>query len=188
MNDSLKSVYLALGDSMSIDDYTGVVGGGAVAQFHRKLGPSWHLVDRTCDGCTIALVPVHDRSDIITLTIGGNDGLINLESIIANGVSSLLNEHRRLLTRIRQHNPDAILIVGNVYEPQMSLPELALRRLSELNEGIRENVATVDGRLADIHSAFRGHGDDLLCQNIEPSLAGATRIAELFWEQYQISV
>jgi hypothetical protein len=70
----------------------------------------------------------------------------------------------------------------------MSLPELALRRLSELNEGIRENVATVDGRLADIHSAFRGHGDDLLCQNIEPSLAGATRIAELFWEQYQISV
>ena len=39
--------YLALGDSMSIDDYTGVAGGGAVNQFYRRLGDGWTLDDRT---------------------------------------------------------------------------------------------------------------------------------------------
>ena len=32
------TVYLALGDSISIDDYTGVHGGGAPSQLARKLG------------------------------------------------------------------------------------------------------------------------------------------------------
>jgi hypothetical protein len=43
-------VYLALGDSISIDDYTGVRGGGAVSQLARKLGVD--LVDLTRDGNT----------------------------------------------------------------------------------------------------------------------------------------
>lgn len=34
----VSRVYLALGHSMSIDDYTGVAGGGAVSQFFRTLG------------------------------------------------------------------------------------------------------------------------------------------------------
>jgi hypothetical protein len=43
-------VYLALGDSISIDDYTGVRGGGAASQFARKLEVK--LVDLTRDGNT----------------------------------------------------------------------------------------------------------------------------------------
>src|SRR6478672_1456416 len=43
-------VYLALGDSISIDDYTGVHGGGAVSQLAHRLGAE--LVDRTRDGNT----------------------------------------------------------------------------------------------------------------------------------------
>ena len=44
------AIYLALGDSISIDDYTGVRGGGAASQLARKLGLD--LVDLTRDGNT----------------------------------------------------------------------------------------------------------------------------------------
>src|SRR5439155_3296975 len=70
------AVYLALGDSISIDDYTGVRGGGAPSQLARKLG--LELVDLTRDGNTtqgvladLAAAPV--AADIVTLTVGGND-------------------------------------------------------------------------------------------------------------------
>jgi predicted RecB family endonuclease len=43
-------VYLALGDSISIDDYTGARGGGAASQLARKLGVE--LVDLIRDGNT----------------------------------------------------------------------------------------------------------------------------------------
>ena len=53
-------VYLALGDSMSIDQYTGVQGGGAVSQLYgwlKWLGQSWVLDDKTADGCCMSDVP-----------------------------------------------------------------------------------------------------------------------------------
>jgi hypothetical protein len=43
-------VYLALGDSISIDDYTGVSGGGAASQLARMA--SLELIDLTRDGNT----------------------------------------------------------------------------------------------------------------------------------------
>ena len=68
-------VYLALGDSISIDDYTGVRGGGAPSQLARKLGVA--LVDLTRDGNTtqgvladLARAPA--AADVVTLT-AGND-------------------------------------------------------------------------------------------------------------------
>src|SRR5206468_6204722 len=68
--------YLALGDSISIDDYTGVPGGGAASQLARKLGLD--LVDLTRDGNTtqgvladLARAPI--SADVVTLTAGGND-------------------------------------------------------------------------------------------------------------------
>ena len=48
------SIYLALGDSMSIDDYTGVECGGAVKRFFRTLGDELTLDDRTVDDCLAA--------------------------------------------------------------------------------------------------------------------------------------
>ena len=71
--------YLALGDSISIDDYTEVEGGGAVNQFARLIYAA-ALEDFTQDGRTtqgvladlgrITLAP-----DVVTFTIGGNDFL-----------------------------------------------------------------------------------------------------------------
>ena len=71
--------YLALGDSMSIDAYTGVPGGGAVAQFYKRLcargSDTWILDDRTVERSWTASValendlafrgPVH-RHHVIT--------------------------------------------------------------------------------------------------------------------------
>src|SRR5919197_6196570 len=69
-------IYVALGDSISIDDYTGVLGGGAPAQLARKLG--LELVDLTRDGNTthgvladLARAPA--AAQVVTLTAGGND-------------------------------------------------------------------------------------------------------------------
>jgi len=71
--------YLALGDSISIDDYTGVSGGGAPSQLGRKLGVE--LVELTSDGNTtdgvladLARAPA--AADVVTLTGGGNDLLL----------------------------------------------------------------------------------------------------------------
>ena len=70
------TVYLALGDSISIDDYTGVHGGGAPSQLARKLG--LELIDLTRDGNTtdgvladLAAAPA--AADVVTITAGGND-------------------------------------------------------------------------------------------------------------------
>jgi hypothetical protein len=178
------STYLALGDSMSIDDYTGVVGGGAVAQFFKRLEGPWTLKDLTLDGCTIPEVPRHHLGDLITLTIGGNDALTRLDEIKSAGLDSLLHDHLRLLQDLRGSNPDACLIVGNIYAPQTPLPDALTQLLEELNAGIAENIAEVGGRLADIRAAFRGHEHDYLCQEIEPTLAGATAIADLFERAY----
>ena len=54
--------YLALGDSISIDDYTGQTGGGAASQFARLTG-ALRVADLTRDGCTTAgvLVLLDDR-------------------------------------------------------------------------------------------------------------------------------
>jgi len=73
------AAYLALGDSISIDDYTGVRGGGAPSQLARTL--DLDLVDLTRDGNTtqgvltdLARAPV--AADVVTLTAGGNDLLL----------------------------------------------------------------------------------------------------------------
>ena len=84
----MKQVFLALGDSMSIDFYTDVIGGGAVAQFHRSLGPGWTLDDQSCDGCVIAGVPRDRTADLITLTIGGNNLLVQQGKWLSEGLAS----------------------------------------------------------------------------------------------------
>ena len=185
MTDDLRT-YLALGDSMSIDLYTGVKGGGAVSRFHRWLnyhkwlGTSWALDDRTADMCRMRYVPADAKGDVITLTVGGNDLLADKERYLGEGLDSFAQEHIDLLTAIRRTNPNALFIVGNIYAPQTPLPDDLVRALDEANAVIASNVRSIDGQLADIRGAFRGHEAKYLCYDIEPSLQGATVIAGLF--------
>jgi hypothetical protein len=176
----MNKVFLALGDSMSIDFYTDVIGGGAVAQFHRSLGPGWTLDDQSCDGCVIAGVPRDGTGDLITLTIGGNNLLVQQGKWLSEGLADFATAHYDLLSAIRKQNPDAVFIVGTIYAPEYGLDPRQEVLLDEANEIIRRNIEEVGARLADIRERFRGHEQELVHRLIEPNLAGATAIAELF--------
>jgi lysophospholipase L1-like esterase len=188
-------IYLALGDSISIDDYTGVPGGGAASQLARKLG--LELVDLTRDGNTsqgvladLAAAPA--AADVVTVTAGGND--------LLGG-----DRPRAILRRLheiaaRTQPLGARLIVNTVYDPsdgdnelgrrELGLSRLATielrRRLNALNRGIAKLASEYGFLLADLEQLFHGHGlasdEPWYVQVIEPNLAGATAIAEHWYE------
>jgi hypothetical protein len=167
---------------MSIDQYTGVKAGGAVSQFHKWLGDSWTLDNRSADMCRMRYVPTDGRGEVITLTIGGNDLLADLQRYLDEGIESFAEEHLALLRAIRRTNPDALFIVGNVYAPQSPLSEKMSQALDTANNAVAANTQSVSAALADIQGTFRGHEQDYLCYDIEPSYMGATVIANLFKE------
>ena len=134
--------YLAIGDSMSIDLYTGVKGGGAVSQFYewlKSMGQSWILDDKAADMCRMHYVPI-EKGDLITLTIGGNDLLAEHDFYLKDGLSSFAEEHLTLLSNLRSNNPTAVLVVGNIYASQTPLPEELTRTLGEANAIITRNI------------------------------------------------
>ena len=188
-------LYLALGDSISIDDYTGVRGGGAPAQLARRLGAD--LVDLTRDGNTTQgvladLVRAPDAADVVTLTAGGNDLLLGA------GLRPILRRLREITRRI--DSLGARLVINTVYDPsdgddevgrrELGLSRLATvalrRRLNGLNDGIRTLAAEQGFLLADLERLFHGHGvasdEPWFVQVIEPNLAGATAIAAHWYE------
>ena len=189
------TLYVALGDSISIDDYTGVRGGGAPAQLARRLGAD--LVDLTRDGNTTQgvladLVRAPDAADVVTLTAGGNDLLLGA------GLRPILRRLREITRRI--DSLGARLVINTVYDPsdgddevgrrELGLSRLATvalrRRLNGLNDGIRTLAAEQGFLLADLERLFHGHGvasdEPWFVQVIEPNLAGATAIAAHWYE------
>jgi lysophospholipase L1-like esterase len=189
------AVYLALGDSISVDDYTGVAGGGAPAQLARKL--EVELVDLTRDGNTtrgvladLARAPA--AADIVTLTAGGND-LLGGE--LARATLRRLGQISATIEPL-----GARVIINTVYDPsdgdnEVGRRELGLsrratlelrRRLNAVNGGIRTLARERGFVLADLERLFHGHGvasaDPWFVHVIEPNLAGATAIAEHWHE------
>ena len=188
-------VYLALGDSISIDDYTGVRGGGAVSQLARKLGLD--LVDLTSDGNTThgVLTDLHRASaaaDVVTLTAGGNDLLGgDLPRTILRRLHQIAKRIQPVGTRV---------LINTVYDPsdgddsvvrhELDLSRLATielrRRLDALNGGIAKLARECDFQLADLARVFHGHGvrssEPWFVNVIEPNLGGATAIAEHWYE------
>jgi lysophospholipase L1-like esterase len=188
-------IYLALGDSISIDDYTGVRGGGAPSQLARKLGVD--LVDLTRDGNTtkgvladLAAAPA--AADVVTLTAGGND-------LLGGDLPRAIL--RRLHQIARRIQPlGARVVVNTIYDPsdgdndvgrrELGLSRLATielrRRLNAVNGGIRELAGGHSLLLADLERLFHGHGvasnEPWFVHVIEPNLAGATAVAEHWYE------
>jgi lysophospholipase L1-like esterase len=183
-------IYLALGDSISIDEYTGVRGGGAPSQLARKLGVD--IVDLTRDGNTTQgvladLSRAPAAADLATRTAGGND-LLGGELPRA-----ILRRLDQIAARIQPLG--ARVVLNTIYDPsdgdndvgrrELGLSRLATialrRRLNALNRGIA-NLAIERGfLLADLERLFHGHGvtsnEAWFVQFIEPNLAGATAIA-----------
>jgi lysophospholipase L1-like esterase len=189
------AVYLALGDSISIDDYTGIRGGGAASQLARKLGLD--LLDLTRDGNTTHgvladLAQAPTAADIVTLTAGGNDLLLG------HLPRAILHRLQQIAVRIQPLG--ARVVISTIYDPsdgdnevgrrELGLSRLATielrRRLNAVNRGIA-NLARDHGfLLADLERLFHRHGitsnDPWFVQVIEPNLAGAAAIAEHWYE------
>jgi lysophospholipase L1-like esterase len=153
------AVYLALGDSISIDDYTGVCGGGAPSQLARKLGVDF--VDLTRDGNTtqgvltdLARAPA--AADIVTLTAGGNDLLLG------HPPRAILRRLQQITERIQPLG--ARVVVNTIYDPsdgdneagrrEMGLSRFAAielrRRLNAVNGGIVKLAREQGFLLADL--------------------------------------
>jgi lysophospholipase L1-like esterase len=188
-------IYLALGDSISIDDYTGVPGGGAPSQLARTLGIE--LVDLTRDGNTTQgvladLARAAAAADVVTLTAGGNDLLLG------DRPRAILRRLHLIAERIQPLG--ARVVLNTIYDPsdgdndvgrrELGLSRMATialrRRLNAVNGGIARLAGEHGFLVADLERLFYGHGvtsdEPWFVQVIEPNLAGATAIAEHWYE------
>jgi lysophospholipase L1-like esterase len=146
-------IYLALGDSISIDDYTGVHGGGAPSQPAGKLG--FKLFDLTRDGNTthsvladLARAPA--AADIVTLTAGGND-------LLGGDLPrAILRRIHQIAERIQPLG--AHILLNTVYDPRdgdndVGRRELSLSRLATLELRRRPNAANAASRSSPASAA-----------------------------------
>lgn len=184
--------YLALGDSISIDDYTGMPGGGAVSQFARLIGAD-EVQDLTYDGCTTAgvleaLMLASLRPDVVTLTAGGNDLLMGMGG-------DLLGNLAKIAKRLAGF--ECPVIMNTIYDPtdgddrllgELGLPPATRPVYERVNDGIRVLARQHGFLLADLPRLFHGHGigsrESWIVLQIEPNLAGATAIAREWYRQY----
>ena len=183
--------YLALGDSISIDKYTGVEGGGAVSQLARRLGAE--LIDLTRDGeITDGVLRDLDRprrdADVVTVTAGGNDLLMGRPAL---AIVRNLEEIAARLARL-----DARVIVNTVYDPTdgddalgqelLGLPPETRVEFDAVNDAVKRLAHDHGFLLADLERLFHGHGvgssDAWYVGVIEPGFPGATAIAEHWYE------
>src|SRR6266511_3796385 len=190
----MAAVYVALGDSMSIDDYAGGVGRGAASLLFRNRDtdfPDWAGRDLATAGYTAQILardgavstdvlerqlPLIDRRPaLVTITMGGNDLLAAYgDSTAAQSViDRVAATGEAILSRLRALAADCRIIVTTVYDPS-------------------------DGAaVADVHRRFLGHGtaagdpaqsdprpanrDLWYCGVIEPNAWGAAEIRHAWW-------
>lgn len=198
--------YLALGDSMSIDKYTGVEGGGAVSQFARLLGAGT-VEDLTHDGLTTdAVIEALERAgiepEIVTLTAGGNDLLQrptwNMDRFSLQDPDSFRTLGNLDLLARRLAEFCCPVIMNTIYDPtdgdDRLLAQLGMtpefRVVYEtVNDGIRALAERQGFLLSDLQGLFAGHGmrsdDSWITLEIEPNHAGATAIARHWHELFQ---
>lgn len=233
--------YVALGDSMSIDEYTGYRGGGAASLLYRNLPrwqefegkdlrtlfPRWKFLLLAADGATSAHVlevqlpslaasGVHPR--LVTLTCGGNDLLTLYGASLGVGLSAaqeFAQRLERILARLRSlAAPDALILVGNIYDPTDGVGDIEVTGsppwpdgkalLAAFNAIIAEVARRYGARCVDIHGHFLGHGlhhadpshphyhpEDPTCWYelvIEPNARGAHEIRRLFWREVEANL
>ena len=201
-------LYIALGDSISIDDYSGVANGGAASQFAARIRAA-EFRNLAYDGCFTSGVlevmsSIDVAPDVVTLTVGGNDFL--RAAFLSEGETINHMWHDAVSTTVARINliADGLyawqcpVIVNTIYDPTSGnsdqIPEMADLRagLRAVNTGIRSAARRRKFLLADLEAPFTGHGsasaDPWIVNEIEPSYAGSTAIAALWddlWTGHQ---
>ena len=194
--------YLALGDSISIDDYTGIARGGAVSQFARLINADFQTLardGRTTVGVLDAWNEITLKPDVVTLTAGGNDFLQGVWQVVQlqGNWDAVSAEPLANLERIADKLGAFAcpIIINTIYDPTdgdnallgafglaASAAEHARTAFNALNNGIRALAARRGFLLSDLEALFHGHGalsaDPWIVSHIEPGLAGATAIAQ----------
>ncbi|MEW6281558.1 MAG: SGNH/GDSL hydrolase family protein, partial [Candidatus Eremiobacterota bacterium] len=180
-------LYVALGDSLTIDKFAGP-GLGAAALLHKNrshpefagrdlcsLNPDTRFVDLARDGLTsVELLGMLDRlpeprpGTLVTLTIGGNDLIAALNAGLPEaGVSEFRSRVDAILRRVTAGYPDLRLLIGNIYDPTDGTGQVqsghrrfasGLPWLSGYNRVLAELAERHGGTAVDIHAHFRGHG------------------------------
>lgn len=175
--------YIALGDSISIDDYPGE-GKGAASLLYRNqdhlhpefsgkdlytLNPETAFSNLAVDGASSYDV-LHDQlprikgdsgKTLVTLTCGGNDILSH-----QSGAEEVLHRIDGIVKQIRQLFPSSLVILGTIYDPSdgdgdlfgTQILEKELKTAHEINDGIRRMGFAEQIRIAEIHKHFLGHG------------------------------
>jgi lysophospholipase L1-like esterase len=176
-------LYVALGDSISIDDYpareTGIPDIGAASLFHRHLRrrfPDIAFANLTADGATsddvlrfqLPRVRPSDDPAVVTITAGGNDMLMHLGAPRppANLVDGIIERVTAIVDQTTRTLPNALILLGTIYDPSDGTNVLYREKLdreakwlARVNEAIRALAASrANVRLADIHRHFLGHG------------------------------
>ena len=135
----MAPLYVALGDSMSIDAYAGGPGRGAASLLHRNRDddfPDWTgrdlnsrgytLRDLTSDGETSTgvlrdqLPRLDVRPDLVTLTMGGNDlmGAYGDARAARATITAVAEHAEKVLGHLRPATgPAAVVVVTTVYDP-----------------------------------------------------------------------
>jgi lysophospholipase L1-like esterase len=183
----MSPVYVALGDSMSIDDYAGGAGRGAASLLYRNRDtdfPDWSGRDLATagftaqilarDGVTAVLqdqLPLISRPpDVVTLTMGGNDLLAAYGSSAAASaaIGRVTTIGEQILTRLNAVGCGQI-VVSSVYDPSDGTGELAGAGLlppwpdgPALVQALNAALTGLAGRhgavVADVHGRFLSHG------------------------------
>lgn len=178
---------VAAGDSILIDDYTEVDGGGAANQF-ADLIQQEEFSNLAFDGCRIDDIESSDVvGDVIVISMGGNDLLTDFDMILGDPDRYLPDFRRRYSSKlgsIRESNPESLILVVNIYEPAKPLAPFERDVLFQVNSIISDLADVYGAELVDIHSAFEGNQEEWLIDNIEPNYEGATEIAECLHEAF----
>ena len=179
-------LYVALGDSMSIDVYAGGPGRGAASLLHRNRDadfPDWAghdlatrgyaKLDLTYDGATTAgvldrqLPGLDGRADLVTLTMGGNDlmGAYGDTAAAAAVVRAVADRGEQIMSRLAG---SPRIVLTTVYDPSDgtgAVPGGALPAWPDgpdlvraLNAVLVELANRHGAVVADVHAHFLGHG------------------------------
>lgn len=162
-------------------------------------------LDLTADGATtdsllrqVERIPRSDERTLVTITAGGNDLLGEIGWSGENPAPEIAAKLAAGVRRVLELRPDALVLVGTVYDPSDGTNRLpgygrTLDReaswLADYNRRVRD-LAASDERLvvADIHEHFLGHGLTvseqerwyLLESIIEPNARGASEVRRLW--------
>jgi lysophospholipase L1-like esterase len=175
--------YIALGDSISIDDYPGEDKGAASLLYRNQdhlypdfagkdllsKNPEMRFVCLAQDGATsydvlheqLPLLKGSGARTLFTLTAAGND-LLSLQS----DPDEVIFRIRTIVEQTQRLYPNSEMVIGTTYDPSDGVGDLQesvileteLKSLHAINRAVMEMARPPQIRVADIYTHFLGHG------------------------------